>query len=232
MYCVIKPWLLAVLCVMRNITLNIEHASLLQLKPFIYVTYNPVMKTEQIQIRPRQKIAIIWLWLYIIILIKKSFVFTRSWEFSNSPNFLLHLPQLCQRPHTVRRDKLSQCCGTKETLVTMCRCATACAEKDKSIADRQHRFLAKHLATKVQSRHWCGVSVWTQEGRGRVMAGRANWLCVGGYYLRRWTGILTLAVHCCLHTHPAHSINTPIQNRVSCATVTAVAANLPCPVHT
>ena len=59
MYCVIKPWLLAVIHAMRNITLNIEHASLLQLKPFIYVTYNPVMKTEQIQIRPRQKIAII-----------------------------------------------------------------------------------------------------------------------------------------------------------------------------
>ena len=39
MYCVIKPWLLAVLHVMRNITLSIEHASLLQLKPFIYVTY-------------------------------------------------------------------------------------------------------------------------------------------------------------------------------------------------
>ena len=59
MYCVIKLWLLAVLYLMRNITLSIENASLLQLKPFIYVTYNPVMKTELIQISPRQKIVII-----------------------------------------------------------------------------------------------------------------------------------------------------------------------------
>ena len=173
MYCVIKLWLLAVLYLMRNITLSIENASLLQLKPFIYVTYNPVMKTELIQICPRQKIVIIWLWLYIIILIKKTLC---SSEVENSPILRIFV-RICRNSasgHSVSAGMSYRNIAVQRRLSSPCGQVCYCmrhiklgknsgnvGKRTKTLASsnlapcatallfKKYRFLSKHLATKV-----------------------------------------------------------------------------------